>query len=109
MGGGGTFGNFGESGAPGFVDPFTENLVGAGLGQSLTQMTNRYNQLGMGGSTPEAMDLGQMPSVTGGMPQQFKALQGQLQNSSAGIAQLGMGEQSIASQIGAGLNAFSKG
>lgn len=108
MGGTGTFGSFGQSGAPGFVDPFTTNILGQSEALNATTMTNRYNQLGMGGSTPEQMDLGQMPSVTGGIPQQFAGLLGQLQSSSAGISTLGTGEQSIANQIGTGLNAFSK-
>jgi hypothetical protein len=54
-------------------------------------MANRYNQLGLGGpgagggtpspmGTPEAMDLGLAPSLTGGIPAQFQAVLGQLQN-----------------------------
>jgi hypothetical protein len=108
MGGGSTFGNFGEEGAPGFVDPFTTNLLGLTQGLNTQTMTNRYNQLGMGGSTPEQMDLGNAPSVTGGMKKQFQGLLGELQNSSAQTAALGAGTQSIANQIGTGLNAFSK-
>lgn len=104
----GGFGNFGESGAPGFVDPFSLAAVGQGKGQSLQAMTNRYNQLGMGGSTPEAMDLGAAPSVTGGIPAQFAALIGELQNSSASNAPAGSGQQSGLSQVGSLLNVFSK-
>lgn len=106
--GGSVFGNFGEEGAPGHVDSFTQGLIGQSLGQSLNTMTNRYNQLGMGGSTPEAMDLGHMPSVSGGIPKQYGALTGQLQNSSAQAQAAGSGTASLASQIGTGLNAFSK-
>ena len=105
---GGTFGNFGESGAPGFVDPFSMAAVGQGKGASMQAMTNRYNQLGMGGSTPEAMDLGAAPSVTGGIPAQFSALIGELQNSSASNAPGGTGKQNAASQAGSLLNVFSK-
>lgn len=106
--GGSVFGNFGEEGAPGFIDPFTQNLLNMGQGASNTFMTNRYNQLGMGGSTPEAQDLGHMPSVTGGIPKQYGALTGQLQTSSAANQAGGAGAASLASQIGTGLNAFSK-
>jgi hypothetical protein len=100
----GTFGNFGESGAPGFVDPFAFNAVGLGGGQAIQAMQNRYNQLGMGNSTPEAMDLGQLPSISGGLPAQIASTVGELQNS----ALQPMGQQNLASQAGTILHAFSK-
>src|SRR5262247_1509634 len=102
---GGTFGSFGESGAPGFVDPFASGAVGQGAGASLQAMTNRYNQLGLGGSTMEKMDLGQQPSVTGGIPAQFGAVMGELQNSALRQSPQGSGKQSPASQAGSILNA----
>jgi|SRR5215471_10085016 len=92
-------GPFGSPGAPGFLSPFDIGAVGAGEGQSLTAMANRYNQLGMGGSTPEAMDLGAAPSYTGGIPQQFQAVLGQVQNAQSG--QIGGKGTSPASLIGA--------
>jgi len=95
-----TFGGFGSSGAPGFVDPFSMNAVGMGAGASMAAMANRYNQLGLGGSTAEAMDLGQAPSVTGGIPAQFQAVLGELQNSSLRNAPSGAGKQSPLSQVG---------
>jgi len=97
---GGTFGNFGSSGAPGFVDPFALNAVGAGAGTSLQAMANRYAQLGLGGSTAQAMDLGGAPSITGGIPAEFLALTGELQNSSVRNAPSGAGRQNTASQVG---------
>lgn len=65
---------------PGFVDPFSKGAVSEAQGQSLKAMTNRYNQLGLGGSTAEAMDLGNAPSLTGGIPAEFQAILGELQN-----------------------------
>src|SRR5262245_9101660 len=93
-----TFGGFGESGAPGFVDPFSMGAAGQGAGASMTAMANRYNQLGMAGSTPEATDLGQAPSVAGGNPSQFQALLGEIQNSALRNAPQGSGKQNPASQ-----------
>ena len=104
----GTFGSFGQQGAPGFVDPFAANQVGLGAGTSVAAMANRYNQLGMGGSTPELQDLGAAPSVTGGIPAQFAAVMGELQNSALRQAPGGSGKQSPANQAGSILNAFSK-
>jgi hypothetical protein len=111
MGGGGTssvFGNFGESGAPGFVNDFAQLAVNQGQIAATDITKNRYEQLGMGGSTPEQMDLGHMPSVTGGIPEQFKGLMGELQNTSAGISTAGAGAQNFLSQTGSLLNAVSK-
>lgn len=102
--GGSVFGEFGSSGAPGFVDPFALGQVGLGAGQSVQAMQNRYNQLGMGGSTPNQMDLGNLPSVSGGIEGQFRGLIGELQN--AGLTP--SGTQNPASQVGSVLNAFSK-
>ena len=104
----GTFGSFGSSGAPGFVDPFAMGAVGQGAGTSIGAMANRYNQLGMGGSTPELMDLGAAPSVTGGIPAQFAALVGELQNTSLQQSPSGTGKQNLPSQAGGLLSAFSK-
>ena len=104
----GTFGNFGQSGAPGFVDPFSMAAVGQGAGASTAAMANRYNQLGMSGSTPELQDLGAAPSVTGGIPAQFAALVGELQNSSMQNAPAGTGKQNLPAQTGSLLNVFSK-
>jgi hypothetical protein len=100
----GTFGNFGQSGAPGFVDPFALNAIGLGAGLSQQTMQNRYEQLGMAGSTPEQMDLGILPSVSGGIPGQFSSITGQLQNNNLAPA----GVQNAASQAGTILSAFSK-
>lgn len=84
-------GPFGSQGAPGFVPPAASAALGPAAGQSTQTMANRYNQLGLGGpgaaggtqtamGTPEAMDLGAAPSVAGGIPGQFAAVAGQLQN-----------------------------
>jgi hypothetical protein len=97
--------SFGSApGVPGFLDNFTMGLLGQGQAQSGQAMTNRYNQLGLSGNpqggppqaaaaagrnmtsggaptTALSMDLGQTPSLTGGLDQMFSALQGQLENS----------------------------
>lgn len=100
------FGSFGSSGAPGNLTPFDTSVAQAGLGQSISAMENRYNQLGLGsqGATPTSpgggrglstaalMDYGALPSLTGGEAQQFQALLGQLQNQAVSIAPGGSGK-----------------
>jgi hypothetical protein len=84
-------GGIGAGGAPGHLSPFDTSVANAAAGQSIQAMANRYNQLGLGGpgqgggtptnaGTAEAMDLGILPSYTGGIPAQFQALTGELQN-----------------------------
>ena len=96
----GLFPGFGTSGAPGFVPPSASAAIGPSLGVSEAAMANRYNQLGMGGpgaaggtqtpmGTPEAMDLGLQPSISGGIPGQFAAVAGQLQNQALTSSPLG--------------------
>ena len=104
----GVFGSFGQQGAPGFIDPFAASQVGLGAGTSLDAMNARYRQLGMPGSTPNLQDVGAAPSVTGGIPAQFAAVLGELQNSALRQAPGGSGKQSPANQAGSILNAFSK-
>jgi hypothetical protein len=110
----------GQFGSPGYVSPFDMNAVNFGQGQSMTAMGNRYQQLGLsgqgatptssggaagggGGASPdpsssptaELMDLGQAPSLTGGIPEQFQALLGQIQTSAlqnASMAGAGSGK-----------------
>jgi hypothetical protein len=92
-------GPFGSPGAPGFVPPTATAGIGQGAATSEAAMANRYNQLGLGGSTPEAMDLGILPSITGGIPGQFGAIAGQLQNQALQTSPIGS-SQSPASLIG---------
>lgn len=95
-------GPFGSPGAPGFVPPAATAGIAPAAGQSAEMMANRYNQLGLGGpgaagggaqqtpmGTPEAMDLGAAPSRTGGIPGQFGAVGGQLQNAALQAGPLG--------------------
>lgn len=84
-------GGFGSPGSPGGLSGFDLGAAQQGLGQSLTSMANRYNQLGMSGSTPELMDLGAAPSLTGGIPGQFNALVGEMQNNAVAAAPGGSG------------------
>lgn len=105
-------GPFGSQGAPGFVPPAASAAIGPAAGQSVEMMANRYNQLGLGGpgaagggamqtpmGTPEAMDLGAAPSVTGGIPGQFAAVGGELQNQALAAGPLGA-NKSAGNQIG---------
>ena len=103
-----TFGGFGSSGAPGFVNPIALGGVESAAGTSLGAMANRYNQLGMSGSTPELMDLGAAPSVTGGIPLQAQATLGELVNSSLNQAPSGTGTPSALSTLGPLLGVFAK-
>lgn len=73
-----------SGGFPGLLSQFDTSAFGTGLGQSELAMGQRYNQLGMTGSTPEAMDLGAAPSLTGGIPGEFAAGLGQTQTQDLG-------------------------
>jgi hypothetical protein len=75
--------SFGSQGGAGFVPGAASSAIAPALGQSQQALANRYQQLGLGGqstNTPEAMDLGLAPSMTGGLPGQFASIQGTLQN-----------------------------
>ena len=85
--------------APGTVDPFSLGQLATQTQKGMTAMGNRYDQLGVkapggspqttaasggnmpsaGTSTPEAMDLGAAPSMTGGIPGMAGATLGQMQ------------------------------
>jgi hypothetical protein len=97
---GASFGS--QPGVPGFVDQFSQGMLGQAAGQSINAMNNRYAQLGLSGnptgspqqagrtgtsqqaggqlSTANAMDIGQLPSLVGGIPAMAEATLGQLQN-----------------------------
>lgn len=74
--------NFGSQGGAGFVPSTATAAIAPALGQSQQALANRYQQLGGANSTPEAMDLGLAPSMTGGLPGQFASILGSLQNAS---------------------------
>lgn len=74
MSGGGSSGGF-----PGMLSQFDVSAFNAGLPRAEATMANRYNQLGLSGSTAEGMDLGVVPSLTGGIPSEFQAGSGQVQ------------------------------
>jgi hypothetical protein len=99
-------GSFGSPGAPGFVPPAAGQAVKEAMGQSLEMMQNRYNQLGLSGSTAEQMDLGNAPSLTGGIPQEFQAVMGQLQTADLNNPGTGGGKGGAKSGAGAGLSAL---
>jgi len=99
--GGGGFGSTDNKtgSAPGFVDPFSMGILQQNTGNAMQAMHNRFAQLGLGvpdGSpsaaaasgtslhstgpgTAEQMDLGQMPSLTGGIPGMAMATLGEMQ------------------------------
>ena len=86
--------------APGYVDPFSMGGLQQATGSAMEAMHNRYSQLGLGvpsgspqsaaasggnlsyagAGTAEQMDLGQLPSLVGGIPAQAEATLGQMQN-----------------------------
>ena len=113
--------NFGQPGAPGFLPPAATAQLGPSLGRSVQDIMNMYNKLGMGGpgqaggvqtamGTPEQMDVGLAPSVSGGIPGQFAAIQGQLQDQVVGGTPLGSNTSpaSIVSNIGGLLGNLTK-
>ena len=85
--------------APGTVDPYSLGQLANQTQKGMTAMSNRYNQFGeqapggspqavakaggnmpsAGPSTPEAMDLGAAPSLTGGIPGMAGATLGQME------------------------------
>lgn len=67
------------------------------LGTSETAMTNRYKQLGLGGSTMLQQDLGNAPSLTGGLPKEALAMVGQMQTQDVGNAAFNPALQSATS------------
>jgi hypothetical protein len=98
--GGQSFGS--APGVPGFVDEFSTGALGSATGSAETAMANRGTQLGLGTpagpnaaqgasasggnlpfggfNTPMQMDLGQLPSLVGGIPGMSAATLGQMQN-----------------------------
>jgi hypothetical protein len=93
---------FGGS-APGFVDPFSQSVLAANTAASTQAMNNRYAQLGLSGNpqggtpqqaaaggyslqpggaptTAQAMDVGTIPSLTGGIAGAANATMGQMQS-----------------------------
>jgi hypothetical protein len=66
------------------VSPFDQQSIDQATSSNASSITNRYNQLGLGGSTMEGQDLGTTPSVTGGNVAQGEALTGQEQTSNVG-------------------------
>lgn len=96
------FGSFGQPGAPGFVPPTVNAPVNAAAAGGANAMVNRYNQLGLapqgatpttpgggGFTTPEAMDLGALPSYGGGIAGEGNAVLGGLQNQALQSPNLG--------------------
>jgi hypothetical protein len=96
-GGKGNF--FGQGPPPGTVDPFSLGVLQEQTALSEQAMNNRYNQLGLGTttgnpiaaaasgtsltksgpSTAQRMDVGTLPSATGGIPGMSAATLGQME------------------------------
>ena len=89
--------------APGTVDTFSAGVLSQNTGSAIEAMQNRYSQLGLSGNpqggtpqsaaasgtslqsggaptTAEAMDIGTLPSLTGGIEGMAEATMGQMQN-----------------------------
>lgn len=118
--------SFGSApGVPGFVDQFSTGILQDAQAQSNQALTNRYAQLGLSGNpqggtaqsaaaggtnltaggqmtTPESMDIGYTPSLTGGLDQLFQAGLGQLQNNALNQPQALNSNKSLGS-LGGGL------
>jgi hypothetical protein len=105
LGGGGGGGGGGGKGG-GDVSGFDQAAVNAALGTNIQALTNRYNQLGLGGSTMEQQDIGTIPTESGGQTGEADALLGQIQNANLGqsgnqqLQQLAQQQQQQATQIG---------
>lgn len=149
---------FGTAGNPGFLSPFDLGAVANAQNQATGEITQTYQNLGLGqtaaspsgpnqpfkgaggttggggasggwtpgsgttpttpgsfgaGSTAYQQDIGAQPSVTGGIPAQFQALLGQIQNQDLGatttsaLAAL-QGKNAQTGLIGGGLGALGK-
>jgi hypothetical protein len=90
---------FASGPAPGTVDPFSTGLLAQNTGLAEMAMQNRYQQLGLGvpsgspqqaaaghtslqnagAGTAEQMDMGELPSLTGGIPGMAQATLGQME------------------------------
>jgi hypothetical protein len=66
------------------VSPFDLSSIVQAFNNASTSTTNRYNQLGLGGSTMEGQDLGTIPSATGGLAAASPAVIGEEQTANVG-------------------------
>jgi hypothetical protein len=94
------------------VSPFDQSAIDTATGQNATSITDRYNQLGLGGSTPEGQDLGSTPSLTGGNTAQGQALTGEEQTANVGNPALNPAlqqqfNQQIGTNAGAGITGLT--
>jgi hypothetical protein len=112
--------------APGTVDPFSSGLLAQNTGEAMQAMHNRYAQLGLGApsgsaqgaaaggtslssagpGTAEQMDLGQLPSLVGGIPGMSMATMGQMQDNALSSP---TGSGSKAAQPFGGLGSLAAG
>lgn len=85
------------------VSPFDQSMINQATTSDETATTNRYQQLGLGGSTMEAQDIGTSPTQTGGIIGQGEAMTGQEQTENVGQPALNPALQpQLNSLIGAG-------
>jgi hypothetical protein len=70
------------------VSDFDQSQIDTATGENATAIGNRYNQLGLGGSTMEGQDQGTIPTPTGGNIGAGKAVTGQEQTANVGNAAL---------------------
>lgn len=81
------------------VSPFDKQAIDTALTGSEGTTKARYDQLGLGGSTMEQQDLGNAPSVTGGLPAEASAVLGQEQTANVGNAALNPALQTPISEL----------
>lgn len=82
------------------VSPFDQSQIDAATGSNTEAMTNRYNQLGLGGSTMEGEDLASTA-------QAGQAMTGQLQTANEANPALNPAEQPPINNIVGNLNSNS--
>lgn len=82
------------------VSPFDQSMIDQATTSNTEAMTNRYNQLGLGGSTMEGQDLAQ--TALGG-----EAMTGQLQTANEANPALNPAEQPPINNIVGNLNSNS--
>lgn len=81
------------------VSPFDINAIMSAMGLNEQAIGNRYDQLGLGGSTMQGQDIGTTPSITGGAAGQGAAALGQLETANQGSAALNPAQQSNAQTL----------
>lgn len=81
------------------ISSYDRNAIQSALTGAEGTTQARYNQLGLGGSTMEGQDLGNVASTTGGLPQEANALLGGEQTANVGNPALNPALQSPINEL----------